>query len=240
MLVLGCRSGDGGPAVGAASARTPPAAADMPCVPSLHDRAETRLPGPGFEAYRLVGGSRNGRRVAMVVTHIGPGSGAPVGGLHIAEAGAPGSVLDKRYFTAGGIAADLAGVERGLVDDNAAEIAAAGVEVGANLPVPQPWCADPAGRIFLASGRELRLEVMRPPCEDDPAHHSVAWQVCAVEGGSACVRASPRGCLDGTPTVRNLYRLGTIDWVVVDLATQPFSGIDFHLRQVAGGSLTGS
>src|SRR5262245_57822855 len=211
LLVVGCRGGDGGPAAGAASARTPPAAADLPCAPTLHDKAEARLAGPGFEAYRLVGGSRDGRRVAMVVSHIGPGSGAAVGGLEVVEAGALPLVVDKNYFTAERGAAALDGVERGLLDENAAAIAAAGVEVGGNLPSPQPWCADPADRIFVASGRELRLEVTRPPCEDDPAHRTVAWAVCGVEPGSACVRGGGRGCVEGTVTVRNLYRLGGID-----------------------------
>src|SRR5262245_44075340 len=97
LLVVGCRGGDGAPAAGVASARTPP---DLPCAPTVHDRAEARLPGPGFEAYRLVGGSRDGQRVAMMVSHIGPGSGAAVGGLEVVEAGAIRLVVDKNYFTA--------------------------------------------------------------------------------------------------------------------------------------------
>jgi len=243
LLAVGCRGGDGGPSAGAASARTPAAAADLPCAPTVHDRAEARLAGPGFEAYRLVGGSRNGRRVAMVVSHIGPGSGAAVGGLEVVEAGAVRLVVDKNYFTAERGAAALEGVERGLLDENAAAIAAAGIELGGNLPPQQPWCADPAGRIFLASGRELRLEVTAPPCEDDPAHHTVAWAVCGVDEGGrggACVRGGARGCVEGKVTVRNLYRLGEIDWVVVELAMQPFAGVDFHVRQLAGGSFSGS
>jgi hypothetical protein len=178
-----------------------------------------------------------------VVSHIGPGSGAAVGGLEVVEAGAVRLVVDKNYFTAERGAAALEGVERGLLDENAAAIAAAGIELGGNLPPQQPWCADPAGRIFLASGRELRLEVTAPPCEDDPAHHTVAWAVCGVDEGGrggACVRGGARGCVEGKVTVRNLYRLGEIDWVVVELAMQPFAGVDFHVRQLAGGSFSGS
>ena len=227
----------GGNARDGATSTSPRMRGDLPCEPRRH--AYARRGEPLFEGYRFIAGSSDGRRVALVTTHMGPGSGQPVGGVHVLEASATKEVLGKSYFQVTGAEGELPKVEQGILADYAGELAAVGVEVGRHVPAQQPWCADAAGRLHLGGARELRLDVTRAPCPDDPKHQAVAWQVCSRDG-ARCARGGPSGCLDGSVMVADLYRLGEIDWVVVDLATRPFPDIDFHLFQAVGGALTGS
>ena len=234
-VALGCQGNARDSAT--APSTVAPVRTDLPCKPQLH--AYARRGEPLFEGYRFIAGSRDGRRVALMATHMGPGSGQPVGGVHVLEAGSAKEVLGKSYFRVTGTEDDLPKVEQGIVADYASDLSAVGVEVGNHLPVQQAWCADGAGRLHLGGGSELALHVTRTPCPDDPKHQAIAWQVCSKDG-ARCARGGPSGCIDGSVTVTDFYRLGEVDWVVVDVAMQPFSGADFHLFQAAGGALTGS
>ena len=139
VLVAGCRSD--------VRDAAPVRRTDLPCTPTVHDTAEARRGPPLFEAYRFLGGSSDGKRVALMLTHMGPGSGQPVGGIHVAEAGSEKEVLGKSYFAVTGTEANLPKVERGITDEYAAELASVGVEVGKHVPEHQAWCSDAAGRI---------------------------------------------------------------------------------------------
>ena len=212
---------------------------DQPCTPSLHAKAEARRGPPLFEAYRFLGASADGKRVALMVTHMGPGSGQPVGGAHVVEAGEPKEVLAKSYFNITGTEADLPKVEQGIANEYAGELATAGVEVGTHLPTQQAWCTDPTGTIYTANGGELALRVTHLPCEKSPNHQNVGWQVCSKDG-ARCASGGPAGCIDGQVTVHDVLRAGAVDWIVVDLATKPFPDTELHLFQTGGGLITGS
>lgn len=229
VLASGCQN----------SARdTPPPRPDRPCTPTIHDTAAARRGPPMFEAYRFIGASADGKRVVLVATHLGPGSGQPVGGVHVVQAGAAKEVLAKSYFNVQGSEADLPKVEQGIASEYTAELATAGVEVGAHLPKPQAWCIDPAGSIHTSTA-SLELRVTRSPCEQDPTHQHVHWQVCSADS-ARCASGGPAGCLDGQVALHDVLRAGSVDWVVVDVLTRPFPDIEFHMFQTAGGSITGS
>lgn len=230
LLVMGCQNKVRDPA--------PSRHTEIPCTPVIH-AAEARRGPPMFEGYRFLGASSDGKRVAFMVTHMGPGSGQPVGGAHVAEAGAEREVLAKSYFNITGTEADLPKVEQGITTEYADELAAAGVEVGKHVPAHQLWCTDSAGHIFTDAGTQLELRVSHDPCESDSKHQSVSWQVC-TKGGSQCARGPKTGCIDGDATVLDLLRAGNVDWIVVDVLTKPFPDSEFHLFQVAGSTFSGS
>ncbi|MFT3696801.1 MAG: hypothetical protein QM831_26910 [Kofleriaceae bacterium] len=200
---------------------------DAPCTPTVHTLA--RRGPPQFEAFKWLGGSSDGKRVAYAVSHLGPGSGEPVGGAHVMEAGASKAVLDKSYFAVHGDESMLPKVEDGIVTDLGGEITAAGVELGANLPRSQAWCTA-GGKIYNDTGA-IELKVSRAPCVQTPAKQAVSWEVCA---GTRCTRFESTACLDGEVTLLDLARSGNVDWAVVDVATKPFGDAEFHLYQVAG------
>lgn len=211
--------------------------ADLPCTPTTHDTADARRGAPLFEAYKLLGASPDGKRIAVMLTHMGPGSGQPVGGVHVREAGTLKDVLAKNYFSIQGTEADLPKVEHGITTELAPDIAAAGVVVGEHVPQHQAWCSDPAGTIYTASGA-YTLRVTHAACPDQPTHQGVSWQLCSKDGAH-CVSGAP-DCIDGQVSVRDLVRAGDVDWVIVDLEMKPFVDQTFHLFQAAGGSLSGS
>lgn len=225
-VVVGCQS------KGAPAPRT-----DLPCAPVVHPNV--RRGAPGFEGYRFIAGAADGRRVAFALSHMGPGSGQPVGGLHVAEVAANKEVLTKSYFDVHGTDADLPKVETGITTDLASDLAGAGVEVGQHVPASQPWCAAKDGAIYTANGTQLELRVRHDACEKDPTHKTVSWQLCTKDGAH-CAGTAVNGCLDGEVTLRDLARAGDIDWVVVDVTTHPFPDSEFHLFQVAGSALSGS
>jgi hypothetical protein len=229
LVVVGCQSNrrDAAPAH-----RT-----DLPCTPSVHPNV--RRGPPLFEGYRFIAGAADGRRVALALTHMGPGSGQSVGGLHVIEAGAHKEVLDKSYFKVRGTEAELSKVETGIVTDYASDLAAAGVELEQHLPEQQAWCAAPDGAIYTANGAKLELRVTHPQCETDPTHKTVAWQLCSND--AACIGGGGADeCVDGTVSLHDLVRTNGTDWAVVDMAIRPFPDSEFHLYEVAGGPLSGS
>jgi len=211
---------------------------DLPCSPSVHDTAETRRGAPLFEAYRILGASPDGKRVALMLTHMGPGSGQPVGGVHVFEAGTTKEVLAKNYFNIQGTEADLQKVERGITEQLAPDVATTGVEMGKHVPEHLAWCTDPSGALYTNAGK-LELRVAHTPCPEYAKHEMVSWQLCSTDGAH-CISGAPNGCIDAEVTVNDIVRAGNTDWVVVDLATRPFPDQVFHLFQVGGGSLSGS
>lgn len=231
VLAIGCHTNAKTPA--------PSPQNSLPCTPAVHDGAAVRRGEPLFEGYRFLGASPDGKRVALMLTHMGPGSGQPVGGAHVIEAGAAKEVLAKSYFKIAGTEAELPQVERGIPEAFASDLAAVGVTVGEHLPVQQAWCADPAGTIYTVRGAALDLRVTRTPCENDPKHQAAAWQVCTKDGAS-CASGGATGCLDGQIVVHDVLRAADVDWIVVDMVTRPFPDIEFHLFQTGGAVLSGS
>jgi hypothetical protein len=211
----------------------------LPCTPTIHADATKRRGPPHYEASTFLGASADGKRVAFAATHMGPGSGQPVGGVHVLEAGATKEVFAKSYFNIIGTEMDLPKVEQGIVTDYARDIAAAGVEVGKHVPAQQAWCADPAGNIYMESGTQLELRVTRAPCATNAQQQSLSWQVC-TKNGLHCARGPERGCFDGEVSVRDLVRASSVDWIVVDVLTKPFPDSEFHLLQAGGARFTGS
>jgi len=211
---------------------------DQPCSPVTHDAAETRRGAPLFEAYRVLGASDDGKRIALMLTHMGPGSGQPVGGVHVFEAGSAQEVFAKNYFQIQGTEADLSKVEHGITDELAPDVAAAGVDIGKHVPEHVAWCSDASGTIYTGDGA-LELRVTHTPCPNYAKHDSVSWQLCSKDGAH-CIGGTPNGCIDAQVSVHDIVRAGTTDWIIVDLATRPFQDQEFHLFQTAGGALSGS
>ncbi|MFT3840745.1 MAG: hypothetical protein QM723_27390 [Myxococcaceae bacterium] len=216
-----------------ASCKREPAPPKLPCTPSIH--AISRRGPPQFEGYRFLGGSADGKKVAFSVSDIGPGSGDTVGGARVFEAGATKPVWKKSYFAVHGTDAELSKVEEGMLTDFASELSAAGVEVGKQLPVQQAWCAGPDGVIYTAGGVALTLKPRHSPCAADPQHQTLSWQLCTLDG-TRCAGSETDGCLDGEASLADLVRVGSVDWAVVDVKTFPFSGVEFHLYETAGGA----
>ena len=217
---------------------SPERRSDQPCSPVTHDAAETRRGAPLFEAYRVLGASADGKRIALMLTHMGPGSGQPVGGVHVIEAGSGQEVLAKNYFPIQGGEAELPKVERGITEELAPDVAGAGVDIGAHVPAHVPWCSDASGAIYTAGGA-FELRVTHTPCPTYAKHEGVSWQLCSKDGAH-CIAGAPNGCIDAQVSVHDIVRAGTTDWIIVDLATRPFQDQEFHLFQTAGGSLSGS
>lgn len=215
------------------SCKREPAPPKLPCTPAIH--AINRRGPPHFEGYRFLGGSSDGKRVAFAVSDIGPGSGDTVGGARVFEAGAGKPVWKKSYFAVHGTEAELSKVEDGMRADFASELSAAGVEVGKQLPVQQAWCSGPDGVIYTASGAALTLKATHPKCAGDEQHQTLSWQLCTLDG-TRCAGVDADGCFDGTPALSDLVRVGNVDWAVVDVTTFPFSGVEFHLYETAGGA----
>lgn len=234
VVVVGCQ---------AKREAAPAPRTDLPCAPVIHPSA--RRGPPQFEGYRFIAGAADGKRVAIALSHLGPGSGQPVGGLRVVEAGATKQLLDKSYFNVRGTEADLPKVETGIATDFASELATAGVELDQHLPEHQAWCTAPDRSIYTADGRQLELRVTHAPCGKDGTRTSVSWQLC-TKVGAHCVgtmgnaSANPNDCLDGSVTLHDLVRTPGFDWAVADTAARPFGDSEFHLYEVAGGSLSGS
>jgi hypothetical protein len=226
VVVLGCQSKGLAP-------RT-----DLPCTPSIHPSA--RRGPPLYEGYRFIAGAADGKRVAIALSHMGPGSGQPVGGAHVIEAGASEERFTRSYFDVHGSKDELPKVETGITTDYAGDLSAAGVEVGQHLPEQQAWCAAPTGAIYTANGTQLELRVSHPACEKDPTHKTVAWQLCTRDGAHCARSPAAKGCLDGEVSLHDLVRTTGTDWAVVDVATRPFPDSEFHVYEVAGAALSGS
>jgi len=225
-------------AVGCQSKRAPAPRTDLPCAPVVHPTA--RRGPPHYEGYRFIAGSADGKRVALALSHMGPGSGQPVGGAQVIEAGASEALFAKSYFDVHGTKDELPKVETGIATEYAADLAAAGVELEQHLPAQEAWCATPTGAIYTANGTELELRVSHPACDKDPSHKTVAWQLCTKDGAHCAHSVAAKGCLDGEPSLHDVVHTTGTDWAVVEVVTRPFPDSEFRVYAVAGAALSGS
>ena len=204
----------------------------LPCQPVVH-QSTGALTTTYFEQYRFVGGSHDGKRVAVERGNIGPGAGVPVIALMVVEAAAPKAAYMQSYFVHDGTADQLPTLMNSALADHGADVGSNGVTVGKDSPQPIAWCTDRSGKIHTASGHTLELLVDHAACPNDPARHSLTWKLCAT--GGACISRTHTGCIDGKASLLDLYRAGTYTWAVVDEAIEPMQDVTLHSPTVAGG-----
>ena len=227
MSVLGCR-GAPRPVKGA-----PTAASTAPaCVPSVHQTEDSGDPN-AQQRYRIVGASADGRRIAVVYSYIGPGSGAPFAHIYGYEAGTRKLLFHLTQFAFGGSEADLAGLEEAVLKAAAGELEQAKIAALARRPEPEPWCLE-GDRVRLAGDVRLTLTVSEEPCVEDTARKRPAWKLCSQADGCAEGADESWACISGALTVLDVYRINGRLWTVVDMRVEPFQDVEFHLRRVGG------
>jgi hypothetical protein len=204
------------------------------CQPVVHQTTGP-LTTTYFEQYRFVGGSSDGKRVAVEHGNVGPGAGVPVIALLVIEAGTTELPFRKSYFVQDGTGDQMASLMERLASEHGDEVTAAAVTPGHDAPSPIAWCADPAGKIHTVDGVTLELQVTHDVCAKNPAKRSLGWKLC-VPGG-ACITDAAARCVDGSATFLDLYKAGGYTWAVVDLVIERMTGMPLHEPAIAGAAL---
>ena len=213
-----------------------------PCTLSLHATE-------GYDAdltvrrYRFIGGSTDGTRVAVLYSHFGPASGAPFAAVYGWQAGARTPLFTHGCFMLSGGETELQSCEQQAMAVSAADMAAAGIVQGANLPTPLPWCADGDTTCLGAAPQRWRLSTFAETCTNGAT--IVQWTFCRADDGAACVIGTLDPNLDcGFPTeltrsvsFLDAFRASGVVWAVSRKRVETLTGIFFNATFVSGSSI---
>ena len=208
------------------------------CSPEIHEtqgyQADTAL-----QRYRFVGGSLDGTTVAVLYSHFGPSSWAPFVNLFGYRQGSRTALFHLSRFMMAGGEAELSLLEEQILADGAAEMDAAGIVAGENLPVAVEWCA--AGESVLVERGETLTYGWRTFIETCPdSSELLQWQLCDAENHCLLGPLDPDWDCGGSPDYMigiepwDIFVAGDTTWIAARRQMEPLTGLYFDGINVAG------
>jgi hypothetical protein len=208
---------------------------ESPCRPAVHD-TQGHVEPDNIQRYRFIGASADGRRLAVLRTHVGPGSGSPFAAVYAFEEGVAAPLWNHLAFMMDPATEELLhACEQQAVADSAADLATSGIVLDANLPAPEAWCQD-GDVVFVGAAAPVRYRwgTTSQPCAGGASDPATQWSLC-LEEGDACVFEEADDCDEGGLALVDVFRVGTVLWVVGARAIDVFGDGNLFYTRMTGG-----
>ena len=206
--------------------------------------AETSPYVATIQRHRFVAGSKDGTRVAILLSHFGPSSQAPFANLVIKEAGKSVPLLfESRSFFEGG-ETELLYLESKIIEESKKKMEDLGLVIG-EIPneVPVQWATKLSTLVEGNIDLKMESKQMAPfaiskfpdagCAKTDPGR--LNWQL-SFQGKNASSQMEPWTCWTTAIELRNVYRSKDTVWFLVERTVAPFEGMLSYWVDFLGAS----
>jgi hypothetical protein len=238
-------TGDGGTGGGTGDDTDDDDTDSFPCAPVLHETQGFQA-NIEFQRYRFVGGSPDGggSKTAVLYSHFGPSSQAPVVNVFGYQSGLRTPLLHHSLFMLEGGEQELLQLEEQVLLDASEDMAAEGIVPDDNLPSPIAWCmVDDVVYVEDETKRTFRWESFEEECADGTA--VLQWRLCPADPGAGeqeCAVGSLDPEWDCTLSIDTTVSIelwdlfaadGTL-WVAAMRHVEPLGTLDHYSITLAG------
>lgn len=233
----GCGTSSTGEKTSPLAAATTASTDGKTCQPELHatqgKTEEQSSPEETLQRYRFVGQSDDGTRVAVLLSHFGPSSGAPFANLAILELGKTTPIFARSLLQFDGQSEeDLEGVEDAVLEESQAALVQHGIHA-ASSPAPVPWCRID-GRISFGT-TAATMKIASGICPVDGAPRTT-WSMCMGDqcaDGIAFTGENATNCSDSPElSFVDTFRAGDILWFVAQRRVRMIDPLHLTMREV--------
>ena len=186
------------------------------CAPVPH-ATQGRQADLTIQRYRIVGASADGKRIAVLYSHIGPSSQDPFANVYGYEEGQNAFLFETHSFLLGGGTSEAA-----ITTTENHALAQAGVPmqqagIAALDATPVPWCMVGSTIVVGPQPRHLAWTGTASSLTCAPGASRVNWSTCSVGPRDHCVRGATE-CSSGLDhaTVVDVFQLQDVTWVVAE------------------------
>ena len=199
-----------------------------------------------IQRHKLIGGSADGKRLAVLSGHFGPSSHAPFVNLTVKEAGRSEPLLLESLAYLEGGEEQLAQLETAILDQSRAKLTALGIEKNKYLPQPATayWAAkgnrETTGTLDLKQDNKAKVTFgIQRFVDDTCAKNSkgrLNWRVLLL-GDSLASMMQTWNCLTTELELRQVYQASQALWFFVQREVSPVPGMQTYWTDYLGVAL---